>query len=150
MTRQAIPRPAHVAAITQLKHDCPGRDYYLRKRASGKGHKEALRCLKRRLSDVVYRYALQHPGEVYFPFHQTSTYLAEHKFSHSDWGLMNLIAGHFPVTKEDVLRNISPTAHLVAYPPDTPVKWLEPYLFPSHHVVRLSGLPGFNVFAIER
>jgi len=36
----------HVAAITQLRHDCPGRDYYLRKRACGKGHKEALRCLK--------------------------------------------------------------------------------------------------------
>jgi transposase len=45
----------HIAAITQLQRDCPGRDYYLRKRASGKGHKEALRCLKRRLSDVVYR-----------------------------------------------------------------------------------------------
>jgi transposase len=45
----------HIVAITQLKRDCPGRDYYLRKRASGKGHKEALRCLKRRLSDVVYR-----------------------------------------------------------------------------------------------
>ena len=49
----------HVVAITQLKHDCPGRDYYLRKRASGKGHKEALRCLKRRLSDVVYRQLLR-------------------------------------------------------------------------------------------
>src|SRR6202008_807528 len=38
----------------------PGRDvstgpYYLRKRAEGKSHKEAMRCLKRRLSDVVYR-----------------------------------------------------------------------------------------------
>ena len=49
----------HVVAITQLKHDCPGRDYYLHKRASGKGHKEALRCLKRRLSDVVYRQLLR-------------------------------------------------------------------------------------------
>jgi transposase len=49
----------HVVAITQLRHDCPGRDYYLRKRASGKGHKEALRCLKRRLSDVVYRQLLR-------------------------------------------------------------------------------------------
>jgi transposase len=45
----------HTMAITQLQRDCPGRAYYLRKRASGKSHKEALRCLKRRLSDVVYR-----------------------------------------------------------------------------------------------
>ncbi len=49
----------HVMAITQLQRDCPGRAYYLRKRASGKGHKEALRCLKRRLSDVVYRQLLR-------------------------------------------------------------------------------------------
>lgn len=33
----------------------PGQDYYRRKRADGKTHLEALRCLKRRLSDVVYR-----------------------------------------------------------------------------------------------
>ncbi|MFG1917054.1 hypothetical protein [Micromonospora sp. NPDC048898] len=33
----------------------PGRDYYQRKRAAGKSHKEAVCCLKRRLSDVVYR-----------------------------------------------------------------------------------------------
>lgn len=45
----------HVMAITQLQRDTPGRAYYQRKRAAGKSHKEALRCLKRRLSDVVYR-----------------------------------------------------------------------------------------------
>jgi hypothetical protein len=33
----------------------PGRAYYQRKRTAGKSHKEALRCLKRRLSDVIYR-----------------------------------------------------------------------------------------------
>ena len=49
----------HTMAISQIQRDCPGRDYYLRKRAAGKGHKEALRCLKRRLSDVVYRRLLQ-------------------------------------------------------------------------------------------
>jgi transposase len=45
----------HMMAITQLSGDTAGRAYYRRKRASGKSHKEALRCLKRRLSDVVYR-----------------------------------------------------------------------------------------------
>jgi transposase len=45
----------HMMAITQLSGDTDGRGYYQRKRAAGKGHKEALRCLKRRLSDVVYR-----------------------------------------------------------------------------------------------
>jgi hypothetical protein len=33
----------------------PGQAYYRRRRAEGKSSKEALRCLKRRLSDAVYR-----------------------------------------------------------------------------------------------
>ena len=45
----------HVAAIVQARMPGPGRDYYERKRAAGKSHLEALRCLKRRLSDVVFR-----------------------------------------------------------------------------------------------
>lgn len=49
----------HMAAVTQARRPGPGRDYYLRKRADGKTHLEAMRCLKRRLSDVVFR-ALVH------------------------------------------------------------------------------------------
>ncbi len=45
----------HVAAIVQIRHDTDGRAYYRRKLAAGKTPLEALRCLKRRLSDVVYR-----------------------------------------------------------------------------------------------
>jgi hypothetical protein len=33
----------------------PGKAYYLHKRASGKNHNEAMRCLKRRLCDSVHR-----------------------------------------------------------------------------------------------
>ena len=45
----------HVMAIIQVRQDTPGRAYYPRKRSEGKSHIEALRCLKRRLSDVIYR-----------------------------------------------------------------------------------------------
>ncbi len=45
----------HVAAVVQIRHDTEGRAYYRRKLAAGKTSMEALRCLKRRLSDVVYR-----------------------------------------------------------------------------------------------
>jgi transposase len=44
----------HMAAVTQVAHDTPGRAYYLRKQAGGKTRKEALRALKRRISDAVY------------------------------------------------------------------------------------------------
>jgi len=45
----------HMAAVTQISHDTPGRVYYDKKQAEGKTRKEALRALKRRISDVVYR-----------------------------------------------------------------------------------------------
>jgi transposase len=45
----------HIAAIVQLRNDTEGRAYYRRKLAAGKTPMEALRCLKRRLSDVIYR-----------------------------------------------------------------------------------------------
>lgn len=48
----------HMAAVTQLRNTGPGRDYYLRKRAAGKKPKAALRCLKRRISDAIYRQLL--------------------------------------------------------------------------------------------
>jgi transposase len=48
----------HVMAFTQIRRNTPGRSYYQRKRASGKSHSEAMRCLKRRLSDTVYRQLL--------------------------------------------------------------------------------------------
>ncbi|WP_227463455.1 IS110 family transposase [Nocardioides lijunqiniae] len=48
----------HMAALSQIRLDTAGRAYYRRKRAAGKSHLEALRCLKRRISDAVYRQLL--------------------------------------------------------------------------------------------
>ena len=45
----------HIAAIAQIRHDSPGHAYYLRKLDEGKSKKEALRALKRRIADAVYR-----------------------------------------------------------------------------------------------
>jgi transposase len=45
----------HIAATTQIRLDTPGRAYHLRKIAAGKSRREAMRCLKRRISDALYR-----------------------------------------------------------------------------------------------
>ena len=45
----------HMITVTQVAHDTPGRAYYLRRQAEGKTRKEALRALKRRISDAVWR-----------------------------------------------------------------------------------------------
>jgi transposase len=50
-----INRTLHIMAVVQLRNDTEGRAYYRRKLAAGKTPMEAMRALKRRLSDVVYR-----------------------------------------------------------------------------------------------
>jgi transposase len=42
-------------AMVQVRRPSLGQTYYQRKLGEGKSPKEALRCLKRRLSDAVYR-----------------------------------------------------------------------------------------------
>ena len=45
----------HMAAITQIRHKhSDGRAYYEKKLAEGKTHKEALRSLKRKISDAIF------------------------------------------------------------------------------------------------
>jgi hypothetical protein len=45
----------HMAAVTQVAHrHSEGRVYYDRKIKEGKSNKEALRCLKRRISDAIF------------------------------------------------------------------------------------------------
>jgi transposase len=49
-----INRVLHIMAVVQLRNPTEGRAYYDRKVAAGKTPREAMRCLKRRLSDIVY------------------------------------------------------------------------------------------------
>jgi transposase len=57
----------HIAAISQLRLDTEGRAYYRRKLANGKRPLEAIRCLKRRISDAIFRQlvtdAAAHPAK---------------------------------------------------------------------------------------
>jgi transposase len=48
----------HIAAVTQLRLNGAGRAYYRRQRAAHKKPMEAMRCLKRRISDAIYRQLL--------------------------------------------------------------------------------------------
>jgi transposase len=54
-----INRVLHTMARVQIRNPSEGRDYYERKRADGKAPMEAMRCVKRRLSDVVYQQMLR-------------------------------------------------------------------------------------------
>lgn len=49
----------HIIAVTQLRFPTEGRAYFERKRAEGQTGKEALRSLKRRISDALYARLLE-------------------------------------------------------------------------------------------
>jgi transposase len=53
-------------ALTQLRVDGPGRDYYRKRLAAGDSKTEAIRALKRRLARIVYQ-TLKHPQAAQLP-----------------------------------------------------------------------------------
>ena len=53
-----INRVLHIMATVQLRNPTEGRAYFDRKKTAGKTSMEAMRALKRRLSDIVYRQML--------------------------------------------------------------------------------------------
>ena len=53
-----INRVLHIMARVQIRNPSQGRDYYDRKKADGKAPMEAMRCVKRRLSDIVFQQML--------------------------------------------------------------------------------------------
>ncbi len=50
-----INKTLHIMATVRLRYATDGRAYCDRKKSGGKSSMEAMRCLKRRLSDTVYR-----------------------------------------------------------------------------------------------
>jgi transposase len=50
-----INRVLHIMAVVQLRNPTEGREFFDRSKARGKTSNEAMRLLKRRLSDIVYR-----------------------------------------------------------------------------------------------
>ena len=48
-------RAIHIIALVQAQIDPRGRAYMQRRRGDGKSWREAIRCLKRHLSNVIYR-----------------------------------------------------------------------------------------------
>jgi len=53
-----INRALHIMAVVQLRNPTEGRAYYDARKAAGKTSMEGRRCLKRRLSNIVYRQML--------------------------------------------------------------------------------------------
>jgi transposase len=56
---RAINHALHIVAVTQIRFaHSPGRGFYDRKLAEGRTPKEAIRALKRRVSNIAYRHLI--------------------------------------------------------------------------------------------
>jgi transposase len=51
----------HMIAVCQARSDPRGKAYYRKKLGEGKSRREAMRCLKRRISDVVFKALVADP-----------------------------------------------------------------------------------------
>jgi transposase len=94
----------HIIAICPIRYPGEGQDYYRRKRAAGKTPLEALRCLKRRLSDVIYRrliadQAVKSPGGQSGASVQSSATDLIPMAGTSEQPLSGLTADHTPAVK---------------------------------------------------
>jgi transposase len=94
----------HIVALAHKRYDDRGRAYYARKLAAGKGSKGALRCLKRRLSDAVYRHlvndqTLKSPGGQSGATLQSSATDLIPMAGTSEQPLSGLTADHTPTVK---------------------------------------------------
>lgn len=58
-------RILHFIALTQVSRSPEGRTYYLRKQREGRSKQEALRCLKRRISDRIFQTLRRSPPATY-------------------------------------------------------------------------------------
>lgn len=65
----------HMVAVTQIRNDTAGRAYYRRKLREAKTEKEAMRALKRRISDAIYRQLVDDAGVEVGPGGQVGTTL---------------------------------------------------------------------------
>jgi hypothetical protein len=101
-------------------------------------------------SEIAYRYMLQHPGQVYFPAHPLSEYLAEGRFFHSDWGFGGYVSTGMAIPADAIWKYIPARAVYVAYPSPAPGYSVLPSVAPHRRQHPLPELPGFDVYEIER
>ena len=104
-----INRVLHIMARVQIRNPSEGRDYYERKKADGKAPMEAMRCVKRRLSDIVFQQMLEDSMK------QQGTGPGGHRGNDSD----SSAAGSHPHTSSSEKSLPGP----VTTQPKTPLPW---------------------------
>jgi hypothetical protein len=97
-------------------------------------------------NEIAYRYDVQHPGQVYFPWNPLTSLLAEHKLYHFDYGVFDRYLGGAIVTPAHLAQNLPSPRPLIAILPQHGVTILRTY-FPDY-VPRppIADLPNWKIY----
>ena len=95
--------------------------------------------------EYAYRYALKHPGEVYYPWNPLATFLAEGRSYHFEGGTVDRELGGFLVSESHFRRYTPERLRLVAYSPSALYSshWSMKYLQNFKRQVVIDELPGW-------
>ncbi len=99
----------HIAAISQIRLDTDGRAYYRRKRTEGKKPLEAIRCLKRRISDAIYRQLLTDAAQTLARAREGTAGRLKNPARSTCPRTSTLRISHFPDPQTPTLRPTTPT-----------------------------------------
>jgi len=99
--------------------------------------------------EIVFRYAKAHPGEVYFPWNNLSTLLAEGKLYHFEWGVQDRLDANLDPTPQQILAHLPPRIRYVAYYRKAQSSGAMAMFPRARDAPSLDELPGFIVFAVR-
>jgi hypothetical protein len=91
---------------------------------------------------LAYDFAVQHPGEVYYPWQPLATLLAEGRLYHFDYALMDRFIGGYEPTPEHLRANLPPRMRWIAANGRV---WTFHYFPEFSQEVQLPELPGWVV-----
>lgn len=102
------------------------------------------------LVEQVYRYALVHPDQVYFPEYPLAVLAAEGRLYHFAWGLEDRAVAGFEVSGQQ-FRRFVPATDAAAVEENVPYmeRWLLAKCHDDPSLPPISGLDGFKLCRIE-
>ena len=106
-------------------------------------------------AQIAYSYARKNPGSTYFPWHPLASLMAEGRYYHTSWGVMEREAGGYPVSEAHFRAHLPENLQRIAAIDDAPLVSAIKSADWGHYLLRrlpelrcearAPGLPGWAV-----
>lgn len=100
-------------------------------------------------NEIAFRYLRNHPGQIYFPWNPLSSWLAEHRLYHFDYGVFDRNLGHAAVTPLHLEAHLPSNRPVIASYYAHHDYILKTY-FPGYkELAPVDGLPEWRIYGPE-